>query len=90
MNISSQNVTRSVVRSCLLAGWCAFFLTVALEFGPVEWNSRHNQVTCNGLRIRAKQSHTCLKQTAGLAPHTKLDAELAARMGMLDNGPKLL
>jgi len=27
---------------------------------------------------------------AGPAPHTQLDAELAAGMGMPDNGPKLM
>jgi len=31
-----------------------------------------------------------LKQMAGPAPHTQLDAELAAGMGMPDNGPKLM
>lgn len=31
-----------------------------------------------------------LKQMAGPAPHTQLDADLAAGMGMPDNGPKLM
>lgn len=31
-----------------------------------------------------------VKQMLGPAPHTQLDAELAAGMGMPDNGPKLM
>lgn len=31
-----------------------------------------------------------LKIMAGPAPHTQLDADLAAGMGMPDNGPKLM
>ncbi|MCI23527.1 zinc finger protein 593-like, partial [Trifolium medium] len=31
-----------------------------------------------------------VKQMMGDAPHTQLDAELAAGMGMPDNGPKLM
>lgn len=31
-----------------------------------------------------------MKQMMGPAPHTQLDAELAAGMGMPDNGPKLM
>lgn len=31
-----------------------------------------------------------VKQMMGPAPHTQLDAELAAGMGMPDNGPKLM
>lgn len=31
-----------------------------------------------------------LKLMMGPAPHTQLDAELAAGMGMPDNGPKLM
>lgn len=31
-----------------------------------------------------------VKQMMGDAPHTQLDAEIAAGMGMPDNGPKLM
>ncbi|KAI3677150.1 hypothetical protein L1987_86771 [Smallanthus sonchifolius] len=34
--------------------------------------------------------HCDLKTMAGPAPHTQLDADLAAGMGMPDNGPKLM
>ncbi|KAL4191130.1 hypothetical protein AMTRI_Chr07g79150 [Amborella trichopoda] len=34
--------------------------------------------------------HCDVKQMMGPAPHTQLDAELAAGMGMPDNGPKLM
>lgn len=34
--------------------------------------------------------HCSLKVMAGPAPHTQLDADLAAGMGMPDNGPKLM
>ncbi|KAF2289898.1 hypothetical protein GH714_039054 [Hevea brasiliensis] len=34
--------------------------------------------------------HSDVKQMMGPAPHTQLDAELAAGMGMPDNGPTLM
>ncbi|XP_042476778.1 zinc finger protein 593 homolog isoform X2 [Macadamia integrifolia] len=34
--------------------------------------------------------HCDVKQMMGPAPHTQLDADLAAGMGMPDNGPKLM
>lgn len=35
-------------------------------------------------------SSISVKQMMGPAPHTQLDADLAAGMGMPDNGPKLM
>ncbi|GMH09835.1 hypothetical protein Nepgr_011676 [Nepenthes gracilis] len=40
--------------------------------------------------FKSKRHKKRLKQMAGPAPHTQLDAELAAGMGMPDNGPKLM
>eukprot|EP00252_Welwitschia_mirabilis_P021323 TRINITY_DN544_c0_g1_i1.p1 TRINITY_DN544_c0_g1~~TRINITY_DN544_c0_g1_i1.p1 ORF type:complete len:126 (+),score=19.88 TRINITY_DN544_c0_g1_i1:135-512(+) len=39
--------------------------------------------------FRTKRHKKRLKAMQGPAPHTQLDAELAAGMGMPDNGPKL-
>ncbi|CAI9097969.1 OLC1v1034496C1 [Oldenlandia corymbosa var. corymbosa] len=40
--------------------------------------------------FKTKRHRKRLKLMAGPAPHTQLDAELAAGMGMPDNGPKLM
>ncbi|KAL0336914.1 UNVERIFIED_CONTAM: hypothetical protein Scaly_1966500 [Sesamum calycinum] len=40
--------------------------------------------------FKTKRHRKRLKQMMGPAPHTQLDAELAAGMGMPDNGPKLM
>ncbi|XP_010940641.1 uncharacterized protein [Elaeis guineensis] len=40
--------------------------------------------------FRSKRHKKRVKQMMGPAPHTQLDAELAAGMGMPDNGPKLM
>ncbi|CAN6459097.1 unnamed protein product [Victoria cruziana] len=40
--------------------------------------------------FRTKRHKKRLKQMMGPAPHTQLDAELAAGMGTPDNGPKLM
>ncbi|MBA0551428.1 hypothetical protein Golob_022312 [Gossypium lobatum] len=40
--------------------------------------------------FKTKRHKKRLKQMSGPAPHTQLDAELAAGMGMPDNGPTLM
>ncbi|XP_077225956.1 zinc finger (C2H2 type) family protein [Tasmannia lanceolata] len=40
--------------------------------------------------FRSKKHKKRVKQMMGPAPHNQLDAELAAGMGMPDNGPKLM
>ncbi|WOL13270.1 zinc finger C2H2 protein [Canna indica] len=40
--------------------------------------------------FRSKRHKKRMKQMMGPAPHTQQDAELAAGMGMPDNGPKLM
>ncbi|KAL0338486.1 UNVERIFIED_CONTAM: Zinc finger protein [Sesamum angustifolium] len=40
--------------------------------------------------FKTKRHKKRLKQMMGPAPHTQLDADLAAGMGMPDNGPKLM
>ncbi|XP_058763121.1 uncharacterized protein LOC131636528 [Vicia villosa] len=40
--------------------------------------------------FKTKKHRRRVKQMMGDAPHTQLDAELAAGMGMPDNGPKLM
>ncbi|URD72621.1 hypothetical protein MUK42_07875 [Musa troglodytarum] len=40
--------------------------------------------------FRSKRHKKRAKQMSGPAPHTQIDAELAAGMGMPDNGPKLM
>ncbi|KAL8214479.1 hypothetical protein R6Q57_003928 [Mikania cordata] len=40
--------------------------------------------------FKTKRHKKRLKMMAGPAPHTQLDADLAAGMGMPDNGPKLM
>ncbi|XP_004510169.1 uncharacterized protein [Cicer arietinum] len=40
--------------------------------------------------FKTKKHRRRVKQMMGEAPHTQLDAELAAGMGMPDNGPKLM
>ncbi|KAA8518718.1 hypothetical protein F0562_016508 [Nyssa sinensis] len=40
--------------------------------------------------FKTKKHKKRVKQMLGPAPHTQLDADLAAGMGMPDNGPKLM
>ncbi|XP_061374616.1 uncharacterized protein LOC133316843 [Gastrolobium bilobum] len=40
--------------------------------------------------FKTKRHKKRVKQMMGPAPHTQLDADLAAGMGMPDNGPKLM
>ncbi|KAL3531974.1 hypothetical protein ACH5RR_005495 [Cinchona calisaya] len=40
--------------------------------------------------FKTKRHKKRLKMMTGPAPHTQLDADLAAGMGMPDNGPKLM
>ncbi|RVW92237.1 hypothetical protein CK203_027219 [Vitis vinifera] len=40
--------------------------------------------------FKTKRHKKRLKQMMGPAPHTQLDADLAAGMGLPDNGPKLM
>ncbi|MFS7908785.1 hypothetical protein Hanom_Chr01g00087161 [Helianthus anomalus] len=45
-----------------------------------------NELTC----LTGQHLTDLLKVMAGPAPHTQIDADLAAGMGMPDNGPKLM
>ncbi|KAL4560493.1 hypothetical protein LXL04_032645 [Taraxacum kok-saghyz] len=47
-------------------------------------------VTVRDDHFKTKKHKKRLKIMAGPAPHTQLDADLAAGMGMPDNGPKLM
>ncbi|KAL2502733.1 zinc finger (C2H2 type) family protein [Forsythia ovata] len=47
-------------------------------------------VTVRDEHFKTKKHRRRVKQMMGPAPHTQLDAELAAGMGMPDNGPKLM
>ncbi|KAF2312184.1 hypothetical protein GH714_028402 [Hevea brasiliensis] len=47
-------------------------------------------VTVRDEHFKTKRHKKRVKQMMGPAPHTQLDAELAAGMGMPDNGPKLM
>ncbi|KVI00016.1 Zinc finger, C2H2, partial [Cynara cardunculus var. scolymus] len=47
-------------------------------------------VTVRDEHFKTKRHRKRLKIMAGPAPHTQLDADLAAGMGMPDNGPKLM
>ncbi|KAL2481364.1 zinc finger (C2H2 type) family protein [Abeliophyllum distichum] len=47
-------------------------------------------VTVRDEHFKTKKHRRRVKQMTGPAPHTQLDAELAAGMGMPDNGPKLM
>ncbi|XWS55866.1 hypothetical protein CRYUN_Cryun09bG0036700 [Craigia yunnanensis] len=47
-------------------------------------------VTVRDEHFKTKRHKKRLKQMSGPAPHTQLDAELAAGMGMPDNGPTLM
>ena len=40
--------------------------------------------------FKTKRHRKRIKQMNGPAPHTQIDADLAAGMGMPDNGPKLM
>lgn len=61
----------------VLANWTAS--TLALTY-------------CSGMIFASNiiVSLCSVKQMMGPAPHTQLDAELAAGMGMPDNGPRLM
>nr|KAJ0225297.1 hypothetical protein LSAT_V11C100021450 [Lactuca sativa] len=47
-------------------------------------------ITVRDDHFKTKKHKKRLKIMAGPAPHTQLDADLAAGMGMPDNGPKLM
>ncbi|KAK9068477.1 hypothetical protein SSX86_012591 [Deinandra increscens subsp. villosa] len=47
-------------------------------------------VTVRDDHFKTKRHKKRLKTMAGPKPHTQLDADLAAGMGMPDNGPKLM
>nr|GLL36321.1 zinc finger protein 593 [Ipomoea trifida]GMD00658.1 zinc finger protein 593 [Ipomoea batatas]GMD39498.1 zinc finger protein 593 [Ipomoea batatas]GMD44529.1 zinc finger protein 593 [Ipomoea batatas]GME06594.1 zinc finger protein 593 [Ipomoea batatas] len=47
-------------------------------------------VTVRDEHFKTKKHRRRVKLMMGPAPHTQLDAELAAGMGMPDNGPKLM
>ncbi|KAF5747866.1 zinc finger protein [Tripterygium wilfordii] len=47
-------------------------------------------VTVRDEHFKTKRHKKRVKEMMGPAPHTQLDAELAAGMGMPDNGPKLM
>ncbi|GER45473.1 zinc finger family protein [Striga asiatica] len=47
-------------------------------------------VTVRDEHFKTKRHKKRLKLMMGPAPHTQLDAEVAAGMGMPDNGPKLM
>ncbi|XXG84776.1 hypothetical protein AAC387_Pa11g0007 [Persea americana] len=47
-------------------------------------------VSVRDQHFQTKKHRKRVKQMMGPAPHTQLDAELAAGMGMPDNGPKLM
>ncbi|XP_057535201.1 uncharacterized protein LOC130813387 [Amaranthus tricolor] len=49
-----------------------------------------SNVTVRDEHFKTKRHKKRLKTMLGPAPHTQLDAELAAGMGMPDNGPKLM
>lgn len=51
------------------------------SFYILEWNDFDSDITV---------SLCSIKQMMGPAPHTQLDADVAAGMGMPDNGPKLM
>ncbi|KAJ8623628.1 hypothetical protein MRB53_032158 [Persea americana] len=48
------------------------------------------KVSVRDQHFQTKKHKKRVKQMMGPAPHTQLDAELAAGMGMPDNGPKLM
>lgn len=47
-------------------------------------------VTVRDEHFKTKRHKKRLKIMAGPAPHTQIDADLAAGMGLPDNGPKLM
>uniref|UniRef100_A0A6N2KWM9 C2H2-type domain-containing protein n=1 Tax=Salix viminalis TaxID=40686 RepID=A0A6N2KWM9_SALVM len=47
-------------------------------------------VTVRDEHFKTKRHRKRVKQMMGPAPHTQLDADLAAGMGAPDNGPKLM
>ncbi|RAL51643.1 hypothetical protein DM860_010361 [Cuscuta australis] len=58
---------------------------------PTLWNRRYfANVTVRDDHFKTKKHKKRVKIMMGDAPHTQLDAELAAGMGMPDNGPKLM
>lgn len=59
---------------------CSIHFLISSKERVLYWNTNTAQLLC-----------ICsLKIMAGPAPHTQLDADLAAGMGMPDNGPKLM
>ena len=47
-------------------------------------------ITVRDEHFKTKRHKKRIKQMMGPAPHTQLDADVAAGMGMPDNGPKLM
>ncbi|KAL6534147.1 hypothetical protein OROHE_013072 [Orobanche hederae] len=61
--------------------WASITVCIARYFANATVRDEH---------FKTKRHRKRMKLMMGPAPHTQLDAELAAGMGMPDNGPKLM
>ncbi|KAJ9181540.1 hypothetical protein P3X46_009661 [Hevea brasiliensis] len=60
------------------------------QYYCLHCNRYFANVTARDEHFKTKRHKKRVKQMMGPAPHTQLDAELAAGMGMPDNGPTLM
>ncbi|XP_054801698.1 uncharacterized protein LOC129305715 [Prosopis cineraria] len=60
------------------------------QFYCLHCDRYFSNVAVRDEHFRTKRHKKRVKQMMGPAPHTQLDAELAAGMGIPDNGPKLM
>ncbi|KAL8513907.1 hypothetical protein ACS0TY_013143 [Phlomoides rotata] len=61
--------------------WASTIVFTAIAFANMAVRDEH---------FKSKRHRKRVKIMLGPSPHTQLDAELAAGMGMPDNGPKLM
>ncbi|KAK9168630.1 hypothetical protein Syun_000770 [Stephania yunnanensis] len=60
------------------------------QFYCLHCDRYFSSVSVRDDHFKTKKHKRRVKQMTGPAPHCQLDAELAAGMGMPDNGPKLM
>ncbi|CAA3020378.1 zinc finger 593 [Olea europaea subsp. europaea] len=74
----------------LVVAWCCTYLRGGGAMDDVVHCRYFPNVAVRDEHFKTKKHRRRVKQMMGPAPHTQLDAELAAGMGMPDNGPKLM
>ncbi|KAK4765802.1 hypothetical protein SAY87_007444 [Trapa incisa] len=93
--ISQRNSGSHFLSTTTYPGWDStiVYTAISIDFLFVwasSWGRYFSNVSVRDEHFKTKRHKKRAKQMMGPAPHTQLDADLAAGMGMPDNGPKLM